>query len=43
MTQLTEHFTLEELTHTDHRDLDNTPNDHEKNRSEEHTSELQSH
>ena len=31
MTQLTEHFTLEELTHTDHRDLDNTPNDHEKN------------
>ena len=31
MTQLTEHFTLEELTHTDHRDLDNTPNDYEKN------------
>ena len=31
MTQLSEHFTLEELTHTDHRDLDNTPNDHEKN------------
>lgn len=27
---LTEHFTLEELTHTDHRDLDNTPNDAEK-------------
>lgn len=27
--QLTEHFTLEELTHTDHRDLDNTPNDAE--------------
>lgn len=24
---LTEHFTLEELTHTDHRELDNTPND----------------
>jgi hypothetical protein len=22
---LTEHFTLEELTHTDHRELDNTP------------------
>jgi putative chitinase len=31
MTQLSEHFTLEELTHTDHRDLDNTPNDSEKN------------
>jgi hypothetical protein len=26
---LTEHFTLEELTHTDHRGLDNTPNDAE--------------
>jgi putative chitinase len=26
---LSEHFTLEELTHTDHRDLDNTPNDAE--------------
>lgn len=26
---LTEHFTLEELTHTDHRELDNTPNDSE--------------
>lgn len=26
MTQLTEHFTLEELTHTDHREFDNTPN-----------------
>jgi len=26
---LTEHFTLEELTHTDHRKLDNTPNDAE--------------
>ena len=31
MTQLSEHFTLEELTHTDHRELDNTPNDTEKN------------
>jgi hypothetical protein len=31
MTQLSPHFTLEELTHTDHRDLDNTPNDVEKN------------
>ena len=30
MTQLTEHFSLEELTHTDHRTLDNTPNDAEK-------------
>jgi len=26
---LSEHFTLEELTHTDHRNLDNTPNDNE--------------
>mgnify|MGYP000013396277 FL=1 len=26
---LTNHFTLEELTHTDHRELDNTPNDAE--------------
>jgi len=26
---LTEHFTLDELTHTDHRELDNTPNDAE--------------
>jgi hypothetical protein len=26
---LTEHFTLEELTHTDHREFDNTPNDAE--------------
>ena len=26
---LTEHFTLEELTHTDHRELDNTPNNAE--------------
>jgi len=30
VTQLTEHFTLEELTHTDHRTLDNTPNDSER-------------
>ena len=30
MTQLSEHFTLEELTHTDHRELDNTPTEHEK-------------
>jgi len=27
---LTEHFTLEELTHTDHREFDNTPNEQEK-------------
>lgn len=27
---LSPHFTLEELTHTDHRNLDNTPNDAEK-------------
>jgi len=27
--QLSDHFTLEELTHTDHRDLDNTPNETE--------------
>ena len=26
---LTEHFTLEELTHTDHREFDNEPNDAE--------------
>jgi hypothetical protein len=26
---LTEHFTYEELTHTDHREFDNTPNDAE--------------
>jgi hypothetical protein len=26
---LTENFTLEELTHTDHREFDNTPNDAE--------------
>ena len=30
MTQLTEHFTLEELTHTDHREFDNTPNEAER-------------
>ena len=30
MTVLTEHFTLEELTHTDHRELDNTPSEYEK-------------
>ena len=30
MTQLTEHFTLDELTHTNHRTLDNTPNDSEQ-------------
>ena len=30
MTKLSEHFTLEELTHTDHREFDNTPNDSEK-------------
>ena len=29
MPNLTEHFTLEELTHTDHREFDNTPNDSE--------------
>jgi hypothetical protein len=27
---LSEHFTYEELTHTDHRTLDNTPTEHEK-------------
>ena len=27
---MTPHFTLAELTHTDHRSLDNTPNDQEK-------------
>ena len=27
--QLSEHFTLEELTHTDHREFDNTPNESE--------------
>lgn len=30
MTQLTAHFSLEELTHTDHRELDNTPTTAEK-------------
>ena len=30
MTQLTEHFTLEELTTTDHREFDNTPNEAER-------------
>ena len=30
MTQLTEHFTLEELTATDHRQFDNTPNEAER-------------
>jgi hypothetical protein len=30
MTQLTAHFSLEELTHTDHREFDNTPNPAEK-------------
>ena len=29
MTNLTEHFTLEELTHTDHRQFDNIPNETE--------------
>jgi len=29
MTNLSEHFTYEELTHTDHREFDNTPNDAE--------------
>jgi len=29
MTQISEHFTLEELTHTDHRELENTPNEQE--------------
>lgn len=28
--KLTEHFTLEELTHTDHREFDNIPNEAEK-------------
>ena len=27
---MTPHFTLEELTHTDHREFDNTPNETEK-------------
>lgn len=30
MTQLTEHFTFEDLTHTDHREFDNTPTNAEK-------------
>lgn len=30
MANLTPHFTLEELTHTDHRTLDNTPTEHER-------------
>ena len=30
MTQLTEHFSLEELTVTDHRELDNTPSAFER-------------
>jgi hypothetical protein len=29
MTNLSVHFTLEELTHTDHREFDNTPNPQE--------------
>ena len=29
--QLSQNFTLDELTHTDHRELDNTPNDKEIN------------
>jgi hypothetical protein len=28
--QLSNHFSLEELTHTDHRELDNTPTEYEK-------------
>ena len=30
MTNFSPHFTLEELTHTDHREFDNTPNEAEK-------------
>ena len=30
MTNLSPNFTLEELTHTDHREFDNTPTEHEK-------------
>ena len=30
MTKLSPNFTFEELTHTDHRELDNDPTDHEK-------------
>ena len=29
MTNLSEHFTYDELTHTDHREFDNTPNEAE--------------
>jgi hypothetical protein len=29
MTQLTPHFTLDELTHTDHREIENIPNEAE--------------
>jgi hypothetical protein len=29
MSNLSEHFTLDELTHTDHREFDNTPNESE--------------
>jgi len=29
ITPLSQHFTLEELTHTDHREFDNTPNEAE--------------
>jgi uncharacterized protein YcbK (DUF882 family) len=29
--QMSKHFTLEELTHTDHREIENTPNDREIN------------
>jgi hypothetical protein len=29
MTQLSEHFSYEELTYTDHREFDNTPNEQE--------------
>jgi zinc D-Ala-D-Ala carboxypeptidase len=30
MTHLTPNFTLEELTHTDHREFENTPTEHER-------------
>jgi zinc D-Ala-D-Ala carboxypeptidase len=30
MANLTPHFTFEDLTHTDHREFDNTPTEHEK-------------
>jgi uncharacterized protein YcbK (DUF882 family) len=29
--QMSKHFTLDELTHTDHREIENTPNDKEIN------------